>query len=60
MTKPQTVASAGTKTVTVIGAANALGNHIPPFYIFTGKRWCDELLEGVAPGSHGGRLKVGL
>jgi hypothetical protein len=60
LTKPQAVTSARTKTVTVIGAANALGNHIPPFYIFPGKRWCDELLEGAAPGSHGGMTESGF
>ncbi|KAH3787561.1 hypothetical protein DPMN_165687 [Dreissena polymorpha] len=57
-TKPQAVTS--TKTVTVIGAANAIGNHIPTFYIFPGKWWCDELMEGAAPGSHGGIAESGF
>jgi hypothetical protein len=26
-------------------------NHIPPFYVFPGKGWMDELLESYAPGS---------
>ena len=32
---------------------NAIGNYIPHFYVFPGKRWMDELLEGTPTGSIG-------
>ena len=58
--KPQAVTSARSKTVTIIGGANAIGNHVPPFYIFPGKRWCESLLEGSVPGSDAGMSKSGF
>ena len=36
--QPQTVMAEKSKTVTIIGAGNALGNQIPPFFVFPGKR----------------------
>ena len=35
---PQAATSASSSYVTIIAGANAIGNHIPPFYIFPGKR----------------------
>ncbi|XP_053389486.1 uncharacterized protein LOC128552471 [Mercenaria mercenaria] len=58
--KPQSITSERSKTVTVIGAANAVGNHVPPFYIFPGKRWYDSLLQGAAPGSDAGMSESGF
>jgi len=49
----QSVTSPRSKNVTMIAAKNALGNHVPPFYIFPGNRWNDNLLEGAVPGSVG-------
>ena len=37
--------------MTIIGGSNALGNHVPPYYVFPGKRWNSEFLESLAPGS---------
>ena len=52
-TKAQAITSARTSNVTIIAGANAMGNLIPPFYIFPGQRWIDALLDGAAPGSAG-------
>ncbi|KAH3800497.1 hypothetical protein DPMN_154130 [Dreissena polymorpha] len=42
--KPQDTTSPRTRTVTIVGGANSIGNQIPPFYVFSGKRWVDQLL----------------
>lgn len=47
----QSITSPKDKTTTVIGAGNAVGNQIPPFYIFAGKRKVDHLIEGCLPGT---------
>lgn len=51
--KPQAVTSARSSNVTIIAGANAIGNNIPPFYVFPGKRWSDDLLKGAPSGSAG-------
>ncbi|XP_053374013.1 uncharacterized protein LOC128546748 [Mercenaria mercenaria] len=58
-TKPQSVTSPRSKNVTIIGGANAIGNHVPPFYIFPGKRWNDSLLDGAVAGAAGGMSESG-
>ena len=40
-------------TVTLIGCGNALGNQIPPYFIFQGARMREELLHGALPGTGG-------
>ena len=50
---PQSVTSPRGKNVTIIGSGNAAGNHIPPYFIFPGKRWNEELLKGTSPGTNG-------
>ncbi|XP_046560004.1 MFS-type transporter clz9-like [Haliotis rubra] len=40
-------------TTTVIGCANAIGNALPPFFMFKGQRMREELLEGSLPGTAG-------
>ena len=35
--KPQAVMAEMSKTVTIIGAGNALGHQIPPFFVFPGE-----------------------
>lgn len=40
-------------TVTIIAAGNAIGNHIPPYIIFPGRRWMPVFLEGAPPGASG-------
>ena len=49
----QSVTSPRTYNVTLIRGGNALGNHVPPYYVFPGKRWNSEFLESAAPGSDG-------
>ena len=40
---PKAVTSPRGKNVTLIGCANAAGRCIPPYFIFSGKRWSDDL-----------------
>lgn len=51
--KAQAVTSPRSTTVTVIGCCNAIGNSIPPFFIFKGKRFMPELMNGASAGAHG-------
>lgn len=52
-TKAQAVTSPRSSTVTIIAAGNAIGNHIPPYIIFPGKRWMPAFLDGAPPGASG-------
>ena len=52
-TDPQADTSPKSSNVTIIACVYALGNHIPPFYVFPGKRWVGELLSGAPAGSAG-------
>jgi len=52
-TKPQAVTSHRGKTVTIIAAGNAVGSRLPPYFVFPGKRWNDQLLDGACPGASG-------
>ena len=52
-TKPQSITSERNSTITVIAGGNALGNFVPPYYVFPGKRWKDDFLLGAAYGSAG-------
>ncbi|KAJ8318761.1 hypothetical protein KUTeg_003852 [Tegillarca granosa] len=51
--KVQAVVTGKSKTVTVIGAGNAIGNQVPPFFVFPGQRMMPELLDGATPGVQG-------
>ncbi|XP_060573021.1 uncharacterized protein LOC132730954 [Ruditapes philippinarum] len=51
--QPQAVTSPRSSTVTIIGGGNAVGNQIPPYYIFPGKRWNSEFLNGAPTGADG-------
>ena len=51
--KPQAITSARSATITIIVGVNATGYHIPPYYVFPGKRWSDAFLNDAAPGSDG-------
>ena len=51
--QPQMVMAERSKLVTVIGAGNALGSAIPPFFIFPGQRMLPELMEGKTVGASG-------
>ncbi|XP_038059040.1 uncharacterized protein LOC119730293 [Patiria miniata] len=41
------------QTVTIIGCGNALGQQIPPYFVFPGRRMRQELLRGGLPGTSG-------
>jgi hypothetical protein len=53
------VTSSRTKNVTVIGCASAIGNYVPPYYIFPGKRWNEDLMKDCLPGSSAGMSESG-
>ena len=57
--KPQNITSTRSSTVTIIASGNALGNSIPPYYIFPGQSWNEEFLKGSCPGSMGKMSKKG-
>ena len=50
---PQAVTSPRSSLVTIIAGGNAIGNSIPPYYIFAGKRWNPEILQNACIGSSG-------
>ena len=52
-TKPQSITPERSATITIIAGGNAMGNFIPPYYVFPGKRWNTEFLAGAAPGASG-------
>ncbi|CAC5411721.1 unnamed protein product [Mytilus coruscus] len=56
----QSVTSGRSQTVTVIAGGNAIGTHIPPFFVFPGKRMLTELLSGGMLGTDGGVSDSGL
>jgi hypothetical protein len=43
-TKPQAITSGRSSTVTIIAGGNAIGNSLPPYFVFSGKRWNSEFL----------------
>ncbi|KAJ8303360.1 LOW QUALITY PROTEIN: hypothetical protein KUTeg_019756 [Tegillarca granosa] len=51
--KPQVVTTGKTKTVTVIGTGNAIGNQVPPYFIFPGQRMVSKLLKRASVGVQG-------
>ena len=57
-TNPQCVRSPGGSTITIIAGGNAVGNSIPPYFIFSGKCWNDDILIGAVPGSDGEMSKM--
>ena len=42
-----------------MACGNASGTKIPPYYVFPGKRWMEELIEGACPGSTGTLSETG-
>ena len=51
--KPWAIVSLKSTTVTLIGCAKAIGNSLPPYFVFKGKRWNQELMKGASPGARG-------
>ncbi|KAJ8306419.1 hypothetical protein KUTeg_016964 [Tegillarca granosa] len=49
--KLQAITSPKSATTTLIGCVNAVGNSLPPFLVFKGKRLNPELLNGSSPGT---------
>lgn len=45
--------------VTVCGAINAVGNHLPPFMIFPRKNWQSRMTDGGPPGTEGAAYQSG-
>jgi hypothetical protein len=58
-TNPQAVTSPRSPLVTIIAGGNAIGNGIPPYFIFPGKRWNPEFLQNACVGSSGEMTKNG-
>lgn len=58
-TKPQAVTSNRSTLTTVIAAGNALGNYVPPYYVFKGKRWNPDFMKNAAPGAEGEMSETG-
>lgn len=58
-TTPPAVTSPRSSTTTMIGCVNALGNTIPPFFIFKGKRRNPELMKGACNGADGTMSETG-
>ena len=52
-TIPQNITSNRSSTITIIVSGNALGNSVPPYFVFPSQRWNEEFLEGACPGSAG-------
>ncbi|XP_053379621.1 jerky protein homolog-like [Mercenaria mercenaria] len=49
--KPQAITSPRSTTTTLIGCSNAIGNSLPPFFVFKGKRYNPDLMKGANPGA---------
>jgi hypothetical protein len=45
------ITSSRSNVTTIIGCGNALGTQVPPFFVFKGKRFNEDLLNGSTPGS---------
>lgn len=58
-TKAQTVTSPRSSTLTIIAAENAVGNHIPPNFIFPCKRWMPAFLKEAPKGASGKMIESG-
>ncbi|XP_052088188.1 uncharacterized protein LOC127725302 [Mytilus californianus] len=58
-TSSQEVTSGKGDTVTILGCGNAIGNALPPYFVFPGQRMNDQLLEGSTPGTVGTVSKTG-
>ena len=48
--KPQAIMAERSKTITVIGGGTAMGQNIPPFFLFPGERFIDSLMKDNTPG----------
>ncbi|XP_060552077.1 uncharacterized protein LOC132713479 isoform X2 [Ruditapes philippinarum] len=59
-TNLQDESSSQSSLVTIIAGGNAIGNCIPPYYVFPGKRWNPEFLRNTSVGSSGEMTKNGL
>ena len=50
---PQSITSSRGKNLTIIACGSAAGTQLPPFYIFPGKRWNEDLMKDTSPGANG-------
>ncbi|XP_053383714.1 uncharacterized protein LOC128549946 [Mercenaria mercenaria] len=53
------ITSEKSNTTTILGCGNAIGQQIPPYFVFAGARMRSELLEGASPGAQGTVSKTG-
>ena len=58
-TNAQAVTSPRSTLVTIFARGNAIGNSIPPYFVFAGKRWNPEFLQDACVGSSGEMTKNG-
>ena len=49
----QAITSGRSKLTTLIGAVNAVGQQVPPYFVFPGVRMMGSLLDGASPGADG-------
>ncbi|KAH3708958.1 hypothetical protein DPMN_068417 [Dreissena polymorpha] len=49
--KPHSVTSPRSATTTLIACANAAGSNIPPYFVFKGKRFNEDLMQGASAGA---------
>ncbi len=58
-TVPTAITSPRSSLVTIIAGGSAIGNAIPPYYVFPGKRWNPEFLQDACVGSSAEMTKNG-
>lgn len=49
----QSITSSRGKNLTIIACGSSAGTRLPPYYIFPGKRWNEDLMKDTSPGSAG-------
>ena len=56
---PLAMVSSRSATTTIISTVSAIGQVLPPYIIFKGKRMCDDLLAGALPGTQATMSETG-
>ena len=56
---PLAMVSSRSATTTIISTVSAIGQVLPPYIIFKGKRKCDDLLAGALPGTQAMMSEMG-
>ena len=50
---PPAVTTGKSQTITLLGCGSASGYAIPPYFVFPGKRFSEQLMQGATPGAAG-------